>query len=95
MYTHTKNTKNIISKIHVFLIEKYFEDLRQDEEHVPDLVESIIQPPGLVKEELRPILSKMGQFGSEITKINVKLVGFRKSKVFPPEANANLLASKF
>ena len=49
-------------------MEKYVEDVRQDEKHVPDLLESIIQPPGLVKEELRPILFKIRQFRPEITK---------------------------
>ena len=34
-------------------MEKYIEDARQDEKHVPDLLEAIIQPPGLVKEEFR------------------------------------------
>ena len=30
-------------------MEKYFEDARQDEKHVPDLLESIIQPTDPVK----------------------------------------------
>ena len=48
-----------ISKGCLFLMEKCFEDVRQDEKHVPDLLESIIQPPDLVKEELRPNLFKI------------------------------------
>ena len=40
-------------KIHVVLIEKYDEDARQDEKHVPDLLESITRPTDPVKEELR------------------------------------------
>ena len=48
---------------------KYIEDVRQDEKHVPSLLESIIQPPGLVKEELRPIVFKISQFRLETTKI--------------------------
>ena len=48
----TKKQKTI-SKRHAFLMEKYFEDARQDEKHVPDLLEAIIQPTDLVKEELR------------------------------------------
>ena len=52
-------------------MEQCFEDTRQDENHVPDLLESIIQPPGLVKEELRQKLFKMIQFGPEIKKIRV------------------------
>ena len=38
---------------------------------MPDLLESIIQPPGLVKEELRPNLFKTNKFRPEITKIRV------------------------
>ena len=55
--THTKKQKTI-SKRHVFLIEKCFEDVRQDEKHVPDLLESIMRPTDPVKEELRQICSK-------------------------------------
>ena len=58
-------------KTHVFVIEKYIEDAKQDEKHVPDLLKPIMRAPGLVKEELRPILFKTGQFGSKIFKIRV------------------------
>ena len=58
-------------KRYFFLIEKYIEDARQDEKHVPDLLEAIIQPPGPVKEELRQKLSKMKQIMSKIKKIRV------------------------
>ena len=46
-------------------MEKCFQDVREDEKHVPDLLEPIIQPPGLVKEELRPNLFKLSQFRPE------------------------------
>ena len=46
----------------LLLIEKYIEDAKQDEKRVPDLLEAIIQPPGLVKEELRLNLFKMNKF---------------------------------
>ena len=49
-------------------MEKYFEDARQDEKHVPDLLESIMGPICLVKEELRPNLFKLTQFRPAITK---------------------------
>ena len=62
---HTQK-QEIISKRHVFLMEKYVEDARQDEKHVPDLLESMKRPPGLVKEELRPNLFKTHQFESKI-----------------------------
>ena len=39
----------------MFLMEKYFEGVRQDEKHVPDLLESIMRPKLFVKEELRLI----------------------------------------
>ena len=70
MCPHTKKHKTI-SKIYVFLIETYFADLRQDGKHVPDLLESIIQPTGPVKDELRQKLFKMTQFGSKITNMRV------------------------
>ena len=38
--------------IHVFVIEKYIEDAKQDEKHVSDLLESIRRPTDPVKEEL-------------------------------------------
>ena len=31
-------------KIHVFVIEKYVEDVKQEEKDVPDLLESIMRP---------------------------------------------------
>ena len=68
--THTKKQKTI-SKRHFFLIEKCFEDVRQDEKHVPDLLEAIMRPPDPVKEELRQKLSKMIQIRSKITKMRV------------------------
>ena len=51
-----------LKKKTLFLMEKYIEDVKQDEKHMPDLLESIIQPPGLVKEALRPILFKIDKF---------------------------------
>ena len=58
-------------KGHFLVTEKYVEDVKQEEKDVLDLVESIMSPTCLVKEELRPILSKLGQFRPEITKIRV------------------------
>ena len=52
-------------------MEKYFEDLRQDEKHVPDLLEAVTKPTDPVKEELRPNLFKIDKFRPEITKIRV------------------------
>ena len=64
-------TKLTLRKRQFFLIEKYIEDARQDEKHVPDLLEAIIQPPGLVKDELRPISFKIDKFKPTISKIKV------------------------
>ena len=57
--------------MHFFVIDKYIEDVKQDEKSDPDLLESIMRHTCLVKEELRLILFKMGQFRSKITKIRV------------------------
>ena len=54
-----------------FVMEKYIEDARQEEKDVPDLLEAIMRPTCLVKEELRQNLCKMTQFRPEITKIQV------------------------
>ena len=40
-------------------MEKCFEDARQDEKDVPDLLEPIMRPPGPVKDELRQKLFKI------------------------------------
>ena len=52
-------------------MEKYNEDVRQDEKHVPDLLEAIMRPTDPVKEELRQKLSKIEQFEPKIKKIRV------------------------
>ena len=44
--------KLYLRKRHFFVIEKYIEDARQKEKHVPDLLESIMRPTDPVKEEL-------------------------------------------
>ena len=55
----------------LFVIEKYVEDVRQEEKDVPNLLEAIMRPTCLVKEELRKILYEMSQFGPNIPKIKV------------------------
>ena len=83
MLTH-KKTENHIKKT-FFLIEKCFEDARQDEKHVPDLLEPIMRLTDPVKEELRQKLSKMTEFRSKITKIRV--CTFQMSGKIPDSAN--------
>ena len=70
-----------------FCYRKYVEDVKQDVKSVPDLVESIIRPTDPVKEELRRISCKMGQFRPKITKIRVstfwmsgKITDFRRRR---------------
>ena len=79
---HRKKQKTI-SKGYFFLMEKYNEDARQDEKHVPDLLEAIMRPTDPVKEELRQKLSKMTQFGSKITKMRVSKFWIPEIQNFP------------
>ena len=51
-----------LRKCYFFVMEKYVEDVKQDEKDVPDLLESIMRPTDPVKEELRRNLCKMNQF---------------------------------
>ena len=64
-------------------MEKYFEDARQDEKHVPHLLESIMKPKLFVKEELRQILSEIDQFGSKIKKLMVSTFWIPEIESFP------------
>ena len=89
--THTQKQKTI-SKRHFFLIEKCFEDARQDEKYVPDLLELIIQPPGPVKGELRQKLFKINQFGSKIKKMRVSTFWISEIRSFRAAGQHNLLA---
>ena len=66
----TKRTLYLRTKL-VFIMEKSVEDAKQEEKDVPDLLESIMRPTCLVKEELRRILMKINEFKPEITKIRV------------------------
>ena len=49
--THKK--KLTLRKRHFFVIEKYIEDVKQEEKDVLDLLEAMMRPTDLVKEELR------------------------------------------
>ena len=82
-------------KKYFFVIEKYIEDVKQDEKHVLDLLESIMRPTDPVKEELRPILFKMMQIGSKIQKSRVSTVWIPEIRSFRPDSNASLLTTKF
>ena len=73
-------------------MEKYIEDLRQDEKHVPELLEAIIQPPDPEKDELRQKLFKIDQFDSKITKMRVSKFWIPEIQNFPAGGQHNLLA---
>ena len=79
---HTKKHKTT-SKRHFFLIQKCFEDARQDEKHVPDLLESIMRPNDPVKEELQQKLFIIAQFGSKIKKMRVSNFWIPEIQKFP------------
>ena len=81
-----------LSKRHIFVINKYFEDARQDEKHVPDLLESIMRPTDPVKEELRQKLLKLSQYGSEIKNMRVSKSWIPEIQSFPAGGQHNLLA---
>ena len=67
---HTK--RSCTEEKQPFFIEHiYVEEVKLNEKHVLDLLESIMKAPGLVKEELWLIVFKTGQFGSKIPKIRV------------------------
>ena len=63
--------KLILRKRHLFDIGKYIEDAKQDEKHIPDLLEGIMRPTCLVKEKLWSNLFKMSQLKAETTKFQV------------------------
>ena len=52
--------KKLYSREHMFfVIEKYVEDVNQDEKHIQDLLEAVMRPTFFVKEEFRRSLSNM------------------------------------
>ena len=48
----THKRKLYLRKTQFFVIENYVEDVKQVQKDVPDLVESIMRPTDLVKDEL-------------------------------------------
>ena len=73
-------------------MEKCFEDARQDENHVPDLLESIMRPTEPGKEELREKLFKIDQFDPKIKKMRVSKFWIPEIQSFPAGGQHNLLA---
>ena len=68
------------------------EDARQDEKHVPDLLEAIMRPIDPVKDELRQKLFKIDQFESKIKKIRVSKFWIPEIQKIPAGGQHNLLA---
>ena len=69
MGTHTQ--KEVVPEEENKLQQKTVSDIKQDEKHVPDLLESIIRPTDPGKEELLRKTMKMSQFRYKIMKIRV------------------------
>ena len=89
---HTKNRKPYQKDTFFLNIGKCFEDVRQDEKHVPDLLESIMRPTDPVKEELRQKLFKLTQFRSKIKKMRISKFWIPEIRSFPAGGQHNLLA---
>ena len=77
---------------------KSVENIKQDEKHVLDLLESIMMPKLFLKEELRHFFFKLIQFGSKISKIRVSTFWIPELQSFPAGGQCQPprgLASKF
>ena len=66
-------------------MEKYVEEVKQEQIDVRECEESIMKAPGLVKQKLRLILFKLNQSRPKITKIKVSI--FWTSREFPDLVN--------
>ena len=77
------------------VIEKYFGDIKQEEKHVLDLLEAMMRPPCLVKEELRQMLFKMIQISLKIKEFRVSSFGIPEIRCCPAGGHGSLLTSKF
>ena len=75
--------KLTLRKRHFFAIEEYIEDVKQEEKHVPDLLESIMRPTDPVKDELRQKTMKMNQFRHGTTKIKVSTFWIPENRRIP------------
>ena len=84
---HTHIKKLSLGKRLFFVIEKYVEDVKQGQKVAPDLVESIMRPTDIVKEQLQRKTQKMHQFRSQITKIRV--CTFEMSRKITDSANVS------
>ena len=76
-------------------MEKYIEDARQDEKHVPDLLEAIMRPTDPVKDELRQKMFKMTQISTKIKKMRVSKFWIPEFRSFRAAGQHSLLTSRF
>ena len=81
-------------KRHFLAIEKHFEEGKQDEKSVSDLMESMMRPTDPVKEESRRFLFKTAQFGPKILKFRVSTFWIPEIQSFPAGGQHNLLAQQ-
>ena len=86
------NSKLTLSKTYFFVVEKYIDDVKQDEKHIPDLLESMMKGSGLVKEELRLISSKMIHLDPKSPKSGCPLFGCPENRRIPARGQHSLLA---
>ena len=84
-WIHRNQKKFSRRKIYFFVIEKCVREVKQGQKIAPDLVESIMRPTRLVKEELRRILMKINTFRFQIEEfractfwISGKITDFRQ-----------------
>ena len=89
---HEHKNRKPNKKTYFFRMEKYIEDLRQDEKHGPDLLEAIMRPTYPIKDELRQKLFKIDQFGSNIKEMRVSKFWTPELRNFPAGGQHNLLA---
>ena len=84
--------KLTLRKRHFFVIEKYVEDVKQNQKDVPDLVELIMRPTDPVKQELRRILFKTSQYRPESSKSGFQLFGCLENRQIPARGQHSPLA---
>ena len=71
-------------------MEKYIEDVKQEEKDVPDLLESTMRPTDPVKEELRRILCNNSDLKS--LRSGFQLFGCPENRRIPAGGQHSLLA---
>ena len=87
--------KLTLRKRHFFVIEKYVEDVTQEEKDVPDRLESIMRSTCLVKEELRTNSCKSNGLQTRLNNKKKKKNLLRRPRPWPgPGPGAQAPAKK-